>query len=45
MTATVTYMLDAIGDGTKFTRIIDYTMPGWIFGKFVDKLVAQRIGG
>ena len=38
----MTYILEPLEDGTKFTNVLDYEMHG-IFGKIFDKLYAQRV--
>ena len=41
----MTFNLEPIERGTKFTRIFDYRMPWGIFGKFLDKSFARRMEG
>jgi hypothetical protein len=38
----MTYILEPLEEGTKFTNVLDYEMHG-IFGKIFDKLYAQRV--
>ena len=40
---TFTYTLEPVEEGTKFTQRTDYELSGGILGKFLDKLVAQRM--
>lgn len=39
----LTFELEPQGSGTKATYTADYTMPGWLLGRFVDKLLENRI--
>ena len=43
--STITCILEPLEEGTKFTYAIEYEMPWGIFGKFLEKLFAKRIGG
>jgi len=40
----ITIVLEPVEDGTKLTYAVDYEMPWGIFGKFIEKLFAKRIG-
>jgi hypothetical protein len=42
--STITYILEPVKDGTKLTHLVDYEMPWGIFGKFLEKSFAKRIG-
>ncbi|MFQ6094825.1 MAG: SRPBCC family protein [Candidatus Bathyarchaeia archaeon] len=42
--STITLVLEPIEDGTKLTYSVSYEMPWGIFGKFLEKLFAKRIG-
>ena len=37
-----TLLLEPKGEGTQFTYVFDFEMPWGIFGKFLDKLFANR---
>ena len=39
----MTYILEPLEDGTRFTNVLDYEIPWGIFGKIFDKLFAQRV--
>ena len=39
----LTYTLEPVEEGTKFTQRLDYELSWGILGKFLDKLVAQRM--
>ena len=41
----MTYILESVEDGTKLTYVVEYELPGGIFGKFIDKTIAKRLGG
>jgi uncharacterized protein YndB with AHSA1/START domain len=40
----ITYVLELVEDGTKLTYATEYEMPWGIFGKFLEKAFAKRIG-
>ena len=40
----MTYILEPVEDGTKLTYAVSYEMPYGIFGKFIEKLFAKRLG-
>jgi carbon monoxide dehydrogenase subunit G len=40
---TLTFTLEPVEEGTKLTQRLDYELSWGIFGKFLDKLVAQRM--
>ena len=42
--STITYILEPVKDGTKLTHLMGYEMPWGIFGKFLEKAFAKRIG-
>ena len=42
--ALMTYVLEPVEDGTKLTYVVEYEMPGGIFGKFIDKTIGKRLG-
>jgi len=42
--STITYILEPVEDGTKLTHSTSYEMPWGIFGKFLEKAFAKRIG-
>jgi uncharacterized protein YndB with AHSA1/START domain len=42
--STITYILEPVEDGTKLTHLVGYEMPWGIFGKFLEKLFAKRMG-
>jgi len=42
--ANLTFILEPVEEGTKFTHIYDYKMPLGIIGKFLDKAYSQRWG-
>jgi len=42
--STITLVLEPVEDGTKLTHAVSYEMPWGIFGKFLEKLFAKRIG-
>ena len=39
----VTYILEPVDEGTKFTWVEDYEMPLGVLGKFIDKLYYKRM--
>jgi uncharacterized membrane protein len=39
----ITYTLKPTEAGTEMTYVVDYEMPWGVFGKFLDKLFAQRM--
>jgi uncharacterized membrane protein len=41
--ALVTYILEPVEEGTKFTHVIDYEMPWGILGKILGKLFFHRM--
>ena len=41
--ALVTYILEPVEEGTKFTHVIDYKMPWSILGKILEPLLFHRI--
>ena len=41
---TLTLVLEPVEDGTKLTYAVGYEMPWGIFGKFLEKVFAKRIG-
>jgi len=43
--STITLVLEPIEEGTKLTYAAGYEMPWGIFGKFLEKVFAKRIGG
>ena len=42
--STLTSILEPIDEGTKLTYAVSYEMPWGIFGKFIEKLFAKRMG-
>jgi carbon monoxide dehydrogenase subunit G len=42
--STLTIVLEPVEEGTKLTYAVSYEMPWGIFGKFIEKLFAKRIG-
>ena len=40
----MTYILEPTDEGTKLTYVVEYEMPWGIFGKFIEKLFAKRLG-
>jgi uncharacterized protein YndB with AHSA1/START domain len=42
--STITYVLEPVEDGTKLTHLVDYEMPWGVFGKFLEKAFAKRMG-
>ena len=40
----ITLVLEPVEEGTKLTYATSYEMPWGIFGKFLEKLFAKRIG-
>ena len=40
----ITLVLEPVEEGTKFTYAVSYEMPWGIFGKFIEKLFAKRMG-
>jgi uncharacterized membrane protein len=44
VTGTLTSILEPIDEGTKLTYAVSYEMPWGIFGKFIEKLFAKRMG-
>ena len=42
--SSITLVLEPAEDGTKLTYAVSYEMPWGIFGKFLEKLFAKRIG-
>jgi uncharacterized membrane protein len=40
----MTYILKLTDEGTRLTYVVEYEMPWGIFGKFIEKLFAKRIG-
>jgi uncharacterized membrane protein len=43
MNVILTYILEPVEQGTKFTYAIDYELPWGIFGKFLNKLFGQKM--
>jgi len=43
-TLIVTFLLEPLEEGTRFTNMGDYELPWGILGKFLNKLFAQRMG-
>ena len=41
---TTTLSLEPVEEGTKLTYAVSYEMPWGIFGKFLEKVFAKRIG-
>ena len=41
----LTFILEPVYEGIKFTYRADYELPWGILGKFLDKLFSQRMGG
>ena len=41
---TMTFLMEAAGEGTRFTYVYDYKMPWGVLGKFLDRLFLQRMG-
>ena len=42
--STITYVLQPVEDGTELTHLVGYEMPWGIFGKFLEKAFAKRMG-
>jgi len=42
--SSITLVLEPVEDGTKLTYAVSYEMPWGIFGKFIEKLFAKRMG-
>jgi len=42
--STMTLVLETVEDGTKLTYAVSYEMPWGVFGKFLEKLFARRVG-
>jgi uncharacterized protein YndB with AHSA1/START domain len=42
--STTTLVLEPVEEGTKLTYAVSYEMPWGIFGKFIEKLFAKRMG-
>jgi uncharacterized protein YndB with AHSA1/START domain len=42
--STITYILEPVEAGIKLTHLVGYEMPWGIFGKFLEKAFAKRMG-
>jgi carbon monoxide dehydrogenase subunit G len=42
--STITLVLEPVEEGTKLTYAVNYEMPWGIFGKFIEKSFAKRMG-
>ena len=42
--SSITLVLEPVEDGTKLTYAVSYEMPWGVFGKFIEKLFAKRMG-